>query len=66
MPVVAGPAEASSLGNIMMQAKACGAVSSLAEMRQIIAGNTDLEYFAPADSGKWEEAYKRYLTLIKK
>ena len=50
----------------MMQAKACGAVSSLAEMRQIIAGNTDLEYFAPADSGKWEEAYKRYLTLIKK
>ncbi len=66
VPVVAGPAEASSLGNIMMQAKACGAVSSLAEMRQIIAGNTDLEYFAQADSGKWEEAYKRYLTLIKK
>jgi rhamnulokinase len=64
--VVAGPAEASSLGNIMMQAKACGAVATLTDMRKIIAANTELDTFTPADQDKWDAAYTRYLTIIKK
>ena len=44
LPVVAGPGEASSIGNIMLQAKAAGVVSSLKEMRRIISTHIKLEY----------------------
>ena len=40
--VVAGPAEATALGNIMVQARAAGVVSSLAEMRRYHAMNRHL------------------------
>lgn len=38
--VLAGPQEATALGNIMLQAKAAGAVSDIWEMRKIIAAST--------------------------
>ncbi len=66
LPVIAGPAEATAIGNVMMQAKACGIVSSLAEMRSIIAENTDVTIFYPADREKWQEAYYRYEKIITK
>ncbi|MCM1092700.1 MAG: rhamnulokinase [Lachnospiraceae bacterium] len=65
LPVIAGPAEATAIGNIMMQAKASGAVNSLHEMRYIITNSIELEKFAPADNEKWENAYKNFLTIIK-
>ena len=37
IPVVAGPSEATAIGNCMMQAKAAGLVSDRWEMRRIIA-----------------------------
>lgn len=47
IPVVAGPAEATALGNIMIQAMASGRVSDLAEMRKIIANNVETETYQP-------------------
>ena len=37
LPVVAGPVEATALGNVLIQARAHGRVGSLAEIRQFIA-----------------------------
>ena len=37
LPVVAGPIEATALGNVLIQARAHGRVGSLAEIRQVIA-----------------------------
>ena len=37
IPVVAGPAEGTALGNIAVQAIATGALHSLADARQVIA-----------------------------
>ena len=65
LPVIAGPAEATAIGNIMMQAKASGSVNSLHEMRYIISNSIELDKFAPADNEKWENAYKNFLTIIK-
>lgn len=36
IPVVAGPSEATALGNVMVQARAAGLASSLADMRRLI------------------------------
>lgn len=47
IPVVAGPAEATALGNIMIQAVAVGEVPNLAEMRKVIAANIHTETFYP-------------------
>ncbi len=64
LPVIAGPAEATAIGNIMMQAKATGTVTSLTDMRHIISESIDLEKFAPADNEKWEAAYTKFLNVI--
>jgi rhamnulokinase len=47
--VIAGPVEATALGNIMVQARAEGAVrGSLSELRQLIARSVKLETYEPA------------------
>ena len=66
LPVIAGPAEASSVGNIMLQAKAAGIVSSLQEMRNVISANVELSTYNPMDSESWNEAYQKYLEIINK
>ena len=47
LPVVAGPSEATALGNVMMQAKGLGVVQSLQEIREIIRNSVSLEVFYP-------------------
>ncbi|MDH6358568.1 rhamnulokinase family protein [Parabacteroides sp. PF5-9] len=47
IPVVAGPSEATAIGNCMVQAKAAGLVADRWEMRRIIASSFDLKTFYP-------------------
>lgn len=47
IPVVAGPSEATALGNVMVQARAAGLVGSLSEMRQYIRRSIHTETFVP-------------------
>ncbi len=61
--VIAGPSEATAIGNIMIQAKAAGDVSSLHEMRQIIANSVALDEFTPENSFVWNEAYEKFLDI---
>ena len=61
--VLAGPSEATAIGNIMMQAVGAGAVASLAEARQIIRASIETEEFLPQESEAWEAAYTRFKTL---
>ena len=51
MPVVAGPTEATAIGNLMVQAKAAGLVSDRWAMRQIIAENVEAKTFTPCPEG---------------
>ena len=46
--VLAGPQEGTALGNIMLQAKADGEVSTIKEMRQVIAHSVTPKEFLPA------------------
>jgi rhamnulokinase len=61
--VVAGPAEATAIGNIMLQAMGAGAIGSLAEARAIIRNSVEQEIFEPEAEEQWREAYKRFQTL---
>ena len=47
MPVVAGPMEATAIGNVMMQAKAAGLVEDRWEMRRLIARNFNVKTYNP-------------------
>ena len=47
IPVVAGPTEATAIGNVMMQAKAAGLVKDRWEMRRIIAETVKVKTFIP-------------------
>jgi rhamnulokinase len=47
--IVAGPVEATALGNVLVQARAAGAVTGgLAELRKLVADGEDLERYDPA------------------
>ncbi len=47
IPVIAGPTEATAIGNVMMQAKAAGAVKDRWEMRRFVAQSFDVKRFEP-------------------
>ena len=61
--VIAGPVEATAIGNLLTQAMALGRLSSLAEARQLVRRSFPLEVFEPGQREVWEEAYRRWLKL---
>jgi rhamnulokinase len=58
--VVAGPVEATALGNIAMQMLATGAASSLADTRQVIERSFPVERFDPQSADRWDAQYPRF------
>lgn len=52
VPVVAGPVEATALGNILVQAIASGQLRDLSEGRELVRRNFPLERFEPVTSSK--------------
>ena len=63
--VLAGPQEGTAIGNIMLQAKASGAVKDIWEMRQTIANSLELKRFEPQDKEAWNKAYEHFLEITK-
>jgi rhamnulokinase len=60
LPVVAGPVEATALGNILVQARAHGLVKDLAGMRDLVARTQPLRRYEPAgDESAWSAAGAR-------
>jgi rhamnulokinase len=60
LPVVAGPAEATALGNVAVQMLATGAVASLAEARGIIDRSFPTAVFTPRDVDEWNRHATRF------
>lgn len=60
LPVVAGPAEAAALGNVLVQARAHGLVGDRAEMRALVARTQPLRRYEPrGDPAAWRAAEAR-------
>jgi len=65
--VLAGPAEATALGNIAIQILATGEASSLPDVRAIVDRSFPTEIFDPVDTDKWEkhtERFEHYCEMI--
>jgi rhamnulokinase len=58
--VVAGPVEATALGNLGMQMLATGAATSLSEVRKVIAQSYPVQVFEPVEADKWQETVTRF------
>lgn len=64
-PVVAGPAEATALGNALVQLIALGVLPSLAVAREAVASSTDTIRFEPMQQEEWDAVYTRFKELIR-
>jgi rhamnulokinase len=65
-PVVAGPVEASALGNVLVQMHAFGDVASLREMREVVRASAELLTYEPApDRGRWDDLYGRFTEIVR-
>ena len=61
--VVAGPIEATVIGNALVQFIALGVLEDLNEARKVVIHSGELNFFEPEDTVAWEEAYQRYTEL---
>lgn len=63
LPVLAGPVEATVIGNVVVQAIASGRFSSLANARAYVARKTQSQTFMPKDSIACMDAMRRYAEI---
>ena len=64
--VVAGPVEATSMGNIASQLIALGEIKTLDEARQIVKASFEPAYYEPQDFASWDAAYADFLKILGK
>jgi rhamnulokinase len=65
LPVVAGPVEATAIGNVMVQAFAQGRVGSLEEIRAVISDSFEASTYEPGgDADEWAGLYERFSQII--
>jgi rhamnulokinase len=62
-PVWAGPAEASAIGNILVQYMTLGRISGIREARKIVRDSFPVQTYLPEQPSLWDEAYGRFLRL---
>ena len=63
--VVAGPGEATAIGNLLVQAMGAGEVDGLKGLRAVVRNSFELERFeAEGTTPEWDRAYERYLKII--
>lgn len=63
LPVLAGPAEATAMGNVLVQAITMGKIKSLEEGREIVKNSCGVVKFEPKDRAGWERQYARFVAL---
>lgn len=60
LPVLAGPSEASEVGNLLVQAMALGELASVEDSRSVVRASFPPVLYEPVHSQAWDDAYKRF------
>lgn len=64
LPVEAGPAEGTAMGNLLVQVMAAGEVRSLDELRCVVKNSVSVVSYQPQDQTGWQEAFDNFSRLI--
>jgi rhamnulokinase len=59
-PVLAGPVEATAIGNVLVQALGLGLLGSLADAREVVRHSFELRQHDPRNPDRWQAAYARF------
>jgi sugar (pentulose or hexulose) kinase len=62
-PVLAGPYEATAIGNLCVQFMAAGEIHNLPEARRIVRASFPVREFLPGEGSAWDAAYERFLSV---
>ncbi len=65
LPVMAGPVEATAVGNIMVQAMGLGVIRSLRDALPIIKKAFPIREFKPTNTAVWDQAYTKFCKLVR-
>jgi rhamnulokinase len=63
--VLAGPVEATAIGNILVQAIGLGMLGSLQDAREVVRRSFEVRTYSPKNSDGWEKPYQRFLGFLK-
>lgn len=63
-PVLAGPAEATTIGNLLLQMKMAGEIGTIEDGATLVADNHAIRRFDPVDADRWQAAYEDYCDRI--
>ena len=64
IPVVAGPIEATVIGNALVQIISLGEISDILQARQIVANIDEIKQYEPEEAALWNAAYERYKGIV--
>jgi rhamnulokinase len=59
-PVLAGPVEATAIGNVLVQALGLGVLGSLADAREVVRCSFEMHTFTPRQPAAWQAPYERF------
>jgi rhamnulokinase len=60
LPVVAGPVEATVLGNVLVQARSNGEIRTLSDIRSVVHDSSDVVRLEPDNAAAWQDARGRF------
>ena len=66
MEVIAGPSEATVIGNLGIQAIAAGELENVSDIRELVASSFKLEHYKPKNTEVWNNHYGLYKKIVGK
>jgi rhamnulokinase len=64
IPVVAGPVEATAIGNLLTQAMGVGSVKTLADAREVVRRSFEVHTYEPRNTAQWDAQWDRFQSLV--
>jgi rhamnulokinase len=64
MTVMAGPSEGTAMGNLLLQAYGSGELSSIGQIREIVAASAETAIFEPGNVSRWDQGYEQFLKAL--
>lgn len=66
VPVLAGPVEATALGNVLVQAMGLGLISDLSQAREVVRRSVEVVRYEPRNPDQWDGPWKRFIDLLRR